>query len=39
MTTFASGARNWTWTFIHDMLRGWLRYTEGRNVAPDGGHY
>jgi putative transposase len=26
--------QDWTWTFIHDALRDWLRKTEGRNVAP-----
>ena len=25
---------DWTWTFIHDTLRDWLRKTEGRKVAP-----
>jgi putative transposase len=27
-------SQDWTWTFIHDTLRDWLRYTAGRNVAP-----
>jgi putative transposase len=27
-------SQDWTWTFIHDTLRDWLRKTEGRNVAP-----
>lgn len=27
-------SQDWTWTFIHDTLRDWLRYTEGRKVAP-----
>ncbi len=31
---FRQWSQDWTWTFIHDTLRGWLRYTEGRNVAP-----
>jgi putative transposase len=26
--------QDWTWTFIHDTLRDWLRKTQGRNVAP-----
>jgi len=31
---FRQWSQNWTWTFIHDTRRGWLCYTEGRNVAP-----
>src|ERR1700677_478300 len=31
---FRQWSQDWTWTFIHDTLRDWLRYTEGRNVAP-----
>ena len=31
---FRRWSQDWTWTFIHDTLRDWLRYTEGRNVAP-----
>jgi transposase len=27
-------SQDWACTFIHDTLRDWLRYTEGRNVAP-----
>ena len=27
-------SHDWTWTFIHDTLRDWLRKTEGRKVAP-----
>src|SRR6266404_769150 len=27
-------SQDWTWIFIHDTLRDWLRKTEGRNVAP-----
>jgi len=27
-------SQDWTWTFIHDTLRDWVRKTEGRNVAP-----
>src|SRR6266446_8767324 len=27
-------SQDWTWAFIHDTLRDWLRKTEGRNVAP-----
>ena len=26
--------QDWTWTFIHDAARDWLRKTEGRAVAP-----
>jgi putative transposase len=31
---FRQWSQDWTWTFIHDTLRDWLRYTEGRNAAP-----
>ncbi|MGD0815186.1 MAG: IS5 family transposase [Verrucomicrobiota bacterium] len=31
---FRRWSQDRTWTFIHDTLRDWLRYTEGRNVAP-----
>jgi putative transposase len=31
---FRRWSQDWTWTFIHDTLRDWLRHTEGRNVAP-----
>jgi putative transposase len=31
---FRQWSQDWTWTFIHDTLRDWVRYTEGRNVAP-----
>jgi putative transposase len=31
---FRDWSQDWTWTFIHDTLRDWLRKTEGRNVAP-----
>lgn len=31
---FRAWSQDWTWTFIHDTLRDWLRKTEGRNVAP-----
>src|ERR1700728_835010 len=34
MATFANGARTGPGRFIHDTLRDWLRYTEGRNAAP-----
>ncbi len=27
-------SQDWTWTFIHDTLRDWLRKTDGRNLAP-----
>ena len=27
-------SQDWTWRFIHDTLRDWLRQTEGRKVAP-----
>lgn len=27
-------SQDWTWTFIHDTLRDWLRKTEGRKVPP-----
>jgi len=31
---FRQWSQDWTWTFIHDTVRDWLRKTEGRNVAP-----
>jgi putative transposase len=31
---FRQWSQDWTWTFIHDTLRDWLRKTEGRMVAP-----
>src|SRR6202167_1471217 len=31
---FRQWTQDWTWTFIHDTMRDWLRKTEGRNVAP-----
>ena len=31
---FGGWSQDWTWTFIHDTLRDWLRYSEGRRVAP-----
>jgi transposase len=31
---FRQWSQDWTWTFIHDSLRDWLRKTEGRQVAP-----
>jgi transposase len=31
---FRPWSQDWTWTFIHDTLRDWVRYTEVRNVAP-----
>jgi putative transposase len=31
---FRQWSQDWTWTFIHDTLRDWLRYSEGRTVAP-----
>lgn len=31
---FRTWSQDWTWTFIHDTLRDWLRKTEGRKVAP-----
>lgn len=31
---FRRWSQDWTWTFIHDTLRDWLRKTEGRKVAP-----
>ena len=31
---FRRWSQDWTWTFIHDTLRDWLRKTEGRAVAP-----
>ena len=27
-------SQDWTWTFIHDALHGWVRKTAGRKVAP-----
>src|ERR1044071_5181667 len=31
---FRRWSQDWTWRFVHDTLRDWLRKTEGRNVAP-----
>src|SRR5258705_3496608 len=31
---FRRWSQDWTWIFIHDTLRDWLRKTEGRKVAP-----
>jgi putative transposase len=31
---FRRWSQDWTWTFIHDVLRDWLRKSEGRQVAP-----
>ncbi len=31
---FRQWAKDWTWRFIHDALRDWLRQSEGRAVAP-----
>ena len=31
---FRRWSQDWTWTFIHDVLRDWLRKSEGRAVAP-----
>ena len=31
---FRTWSRDWTWTFIHDVLRDCVRKTEGRAVAP-----
>src|SRR6266496_4064017 len=31
---FRRWSQDWTWTFIHDTLRDWLRKTEERRVAP-----
>jgi putative transposase len=31
---FRRWSQDWTWTFMHDVLRDWLRKTEGRAVAP-----
>ena len=31
---YRNWSQDWTWTFIHDTLRDWLRKTEGRKVAP-----
>lgn len=31
---FRIWSQDWTWTFIHDVLRDWTRKTEGRRVAP-----
>src|SRR5271170_5622719 len=31
---FRQWSQDWTWTFIHDTLRDWVRQTAGRNVAP-----
>jgi putative transposase len=31
---FRDWSQDWTWSFIHDTLRDWLRKTEGRHVSP-----
>lgn len=31
---FRRWSQDFTWTFVHDVLRDWLRKTEQRNVAP-----
>ena len=31
---FRRWSQDWTWEFIHDTLRDWLRKSEGHNVAP-----
>jgi len=31
---FRTWSQDWTWTFIHDVLRDWVRKTAGRKVAP-----
>ncbi|MGH7489744.1 MAG: IS5 family transposase, partial [bacterium] len=31
---FRRWSQDWTWTFIHDALRDWLRKSAGRKVAP-----
>ncbi len=31
---FRAWCQDWTWRFIHDALRDWLRKTAGRKVAP-----
>lgn len=31
---FRTWSQDWTWNFIHDTLRDWVRKTEGRTVAP-----
>lgn len=31
---FRRWSQDWTWTFIHDTLRDWLRKSQGRAVAP-----
>jgi putative transposase len=31
---FRQWSQDWTWTFIHDTVRDWLRKSEGRQVAP-----
>jgi putative transposase len=31
---FRQWSQDWTWIFIHDTLRDWLRKTEGRQVSP-----
>lgn len=31
---FRRWSQDWTWTFIHDVLRDWWRKTAGRKVAP-----
>lgn len=31
---FRTWSQDWTWTFIHEVLRDCVRYSEGRTVAP-----
>jgi putative transposase len=31
---FRKWSQDWTWSFIHDTVRDWLRKSEGRKVAP-----
>ena len=31
---FRTWSQDWTWIFIHDTVRDWVRKTEGRTVAP-----
>ena len=31
---FRTWSQDWTWTFMHDTVRDWVRKTEGRAVAP-----